>query len=185
MITNKSYGVFYGNKYPWIIEVPTRNQFVNKSLSNIEFWMDSLRYHNDFDYAINTKLGIDSAWVYNNTSNSGRLSLTPREINNRFQATKYPSVIPGGTQILSTYNEGKWSFNDFYDRVSKLNSNLPHWNYDKNSIHKTPNSKALSFNQRWQDRVKGDWFLIRLEGGSDTRFKQLFKGVVPQENIII
>lgn len=185
LITNKSYGVFYGEKHPWMIEVPTRNQFVNKSLSNIEFWMDSLRYHNDFDYAINTKLGIDSAWVYNNTSNSGRLSLIPREINNRFQATKYPSVIPGGTQILSTYNEGKWSFNDFYDRVSKLNSNLPHWNYDKNSIHKTPNSKALSFNQRWQDRVKGDWFLIRLEGGSDTRFKQLFKGVVPQENILI
>lgn len=43
-------------------------------------------------------LGIDLSMVYNNTSNSGRLSLIPREINNRFQATKYPSIIPGGTR---------------------------------------------------------------------------------------
>ena len=185
LLTNKSYGVFNGKKYGWALEVPTKEQMVQKSLSNIEFWMDSIRYHNNFDYALNTKLGLDRAMIYNHSNSSGYLNLITREPNNRYQASQYPKVTKNGVDILVTYDEGKWSFNDFFNRAQAVNNNVPLWNYDKNAIDKVPNPKAITYTQRWLDRLRGDWFLLRLEGGKDSRFKQMFKWINPHDNIII
>lgn len=185
LLTNKSYGVFNGVKYGWKVEVPTKQQYTQKMLTNVEYWIDSLRYHNEYDYAANTKLGIDRAMIYNNTNSSGMLNLVTKEKNNRYQITQYPKVTLTGTDILTSFDEGKWSFNDFFNRVEEVNSNLPLWNYDKNAIEKTPNPKAITYKNRWMDRIRGDWFLIRFEGGSDSRYKQMFKWVDPKDNIII
>ena len=185
LLTNKSFGVFYGKKYPWKIEVPTKEQYAQKIISNVEFWLDSIRYHNSYDYAINIKLGFDNAVIYNHTNSSGQLNLITREVNNRYQQTQYPKVANNQTDILVTYDEGKWSFNDFYNRTENVHGNVPLWNYDRNAIDKFENSRALTFRQRWLDRVRGDWFLIRFEGGSDTRFKQMFKWLVPQDNVVM
>lgn len=185
LLTNKSYGVFQGQKYPWKIEIPNRVQYTQKMMTNVEYWLDTIRYHNQYDYAINTKIGFDKATVYNNTDSSGYLNLVTKELNNRFQNTQYPKVTPTGTDILATYDEGKWSFNDFYNRAANINGNIPLWNYDKNAIDKIANPNALNYTNRWLDRIRGDWFLVRLEGGSDSRFKQIFKWVVPKDSIVI
>lgn len=184
LLTNKSFGVFYGKKYPWKIELPTKNQYIQKSLSNIEYWMDSFRYHNNYDFALNTKLGLDKALIYNNSVSSGDLNLVTKELNNRYQESQYPKFNGITSDILVSYEEGKWSFNDFYNRTANLNSNVPLWNYDINAIEKYPNIKALTHQQRWLDRLTGDWFLVRFEGGSDTRYKQVFKWLDVKENIL-
>lgn len=184
LLTNKSFGVFNGKKYSWKIEIPSKEQFTQKMLTNVEYWIDSLRYHNSYDYAINTKLGLDRAMVYNHSNSSGQLNLVTKEVNNRFQITQYPKLTPTGTDILVAYDEGKWSFNDFYNRVANVDSNVPLWIYDNTAVEKVSNPKSISYSQRWVDRLRGDWFLIRLEGGSDTRFKQMFKWVDPKDKII-
>lgn len=181
LLTNKSYGVFYGKRYPWKVEFPTKETFNQKVLTHVEFWLDSIRYHNEYDYALNTSLGMDKAIIYNNSDTTGILNLVTKEKNNRFQVTNYPKINKNSTDILASYDEGKWSFNEFYNRTANIDSNLPLWNYDKNAIEKTVNQMAIKYNQSWLNRLRGDWFLIRLEGGSDSRFKQILKWTVPGE----
>ena len=36
-LTNQSYQVFYGKLYPFVIEVPVREQYVNKILTNYQY----------------------------------------------------------------------------------------------------------------------------------------------------
>ena len=185
LLTNKSYGVFYGKKYPWKFEVATKLNWGNNILSSVEFWLDSLRYRNAYDYSFNDKLSLDKAFVYNQKSSSGCLRLIPKEKNNLYQYTQYPKVTSEGTEILVAKDEGRWSFNDFYDRLRKENSNIPLWNYDINAIDKFQNISALDYKTRWNDRLRGDWFFLRFEGGSDTRYKQIFKWLVPNREIVL
>ena len=186
LLTNKSYGVFYGKKYPWAVEIVSKEQFNQKIMSSVNYWLDSLVYHNDYDYAQNTNIGLDSAIIYNNTNNSGKLNLVRKEENNRFQYTKYPKYNNNGSSdILVSFDEGSWRFNDFYNRTINENNNVPIWKYDINAIDKILNPQAISFKRTWLDRLRGDYFLIRFEGGSDTRYKQIFKWNFNNEQIVI
>lgn len=185
LLTNKSFGVFYGKKYPWSVEIVSKEQFNQKIMSSVNYWMDSLIYHNDYDYAQNTDVGLDSAIVYNNTNNSGKLNLVRREENNRFQYTKYPQYnTNGSSDILVSYDEGSWRFNDFFNRTINENNNVPIWKYDINAIDKVINPQAISFKTNWLDRLRGDYFMVRFEGGSDTRYKQIFKWNFNKEEIV-
>lgn len=186
LLTNKSYGVFYGKKYSWSVEIVTKEQFNQKIMSSVNYWLDSMIYHNDYDYAQNTDIGLDSAIVYNNTNNSGKLNLVKRKENSRFQYTQYPKYNnDGSSDILASFDEGSWRFNDFFNRTINENNNVPIWNYDINAIDKVINPKAVSFKRTWMDRLRGDYFLIRFEGGSDTRYKQIFKWNFNNEQIVI
>lgn len=185
LLTNKSYGVFYGKRYDWGIEIPMKDSYIHKIMESVSYWLESIRYQNDYDYAVNETLGFHSAIIYNQKASSGLLNLFYREPNNRFQETKYPKINSDSTDILVSHEEGKWSFNDFFDRVKDRNNNVPLWKYDINAIEKTPNMRALSYNNRWLDRLRGDWFLIRLKGGKDSRYKQIFKWTEFENNMII
>jgi hypothetical protein len=186
LLTNKSYGVFYGKKHLWGVEIVSKEQFNQKIMSDVNYWLDSLVYHNDYDYAQNTNLGLDSAIIYNNTNNSGKLNLIRRQENNRFQYTKYPIYnTDGSSDILASYDEGSWRFNDFFNRTINENNNVPIWNYDINAIDKVINPRAISFKRTWLDRLRGDYFMVRFEGGSDTRYKQIFKWNYNNEQIVV
>lgn len=186
LLTNKSYGVFYGKKYPWSVEIATKEQFNQKIMSSANYWLDSLVYHNDYDYAQNTDVGLDSVIIYNNTNNTGKLNLVRKLENNRYQATQYPKYnTDGSSDILAAYDEGSWRINDFFNRTRNENNNVPIWNYDANAIDKFINPQAISFKRTWLDRLRGDYFMMRFEGGSDTRYKQIFKWNVNNEQIVL
>ena len=186
LLTNKSYGVFYGKKYPWTIEFVTKELFTQKIMASTQYWIDSLRYHNEYDYSQNTDVGLDRLMVYNNTNNSGVLNLIKKEENNRFQYTQYPKYNKdGSSDILAAYSEGSWRINDYFNRVINVNNNVPIWNYDITAIDKTINAKAVTFKTSWLDRLRGDYFQLRFEGGSDTRYKQIFKWNQNEEHIVV
>ena len=186
LLSNKSYGVFYGYKYPWTIEFVTTEKFSQKILSSTNYWMDSLRYHNDYDYSQNTDLGLDTLMVYNNTNNSGVLNLVKKEENNRFQYTQFPKYNKdGSSDILAAYDEGSWRVNDYFNRVINVNNNIPIWKYDSVAVDKEINIQAVTFKSSWLDRLRGDYFHLRFEGGSDTRYKQIFKWNKSDEQIVL
>lgn len=181
LLTNKSYQVFYGKKYPWMIELPVKENYVNKILVSIEYWMDTRRYHNEYDFAEKRNVGFNKSWIYNNSENTGQLNLITEIKNNLYQKTQYPKNVAGATEILVTENDKKWTFNHFYNRVRNELNNNPIWLFDKNVINKRINLPALQYNQVWKDRLRGDWFLLRLQQDGDTRFKHIFKWVLSAE----
>jgi len=47
LLTNKSFGVFYGKKYEIGLEYPIGNTYASKTLEGIEIWTEAFRYHNE------------------------------------------------------------------------------------------------------------------------------------------
>ena len=183
LLTNKSYQVFYGKRYPFTIELPIKEMFTNRVLQNVEYWFESRRYHNDYDYAENSQVGFTKAWVYNNTNNSGQLNLFLAEKNNRYQQLQFPKFHVNSMDILTTNNDKKWTFNYFFNQVKNELNNVPIWNYDVNAIDKVINEKAISYNRRMQDRLRGDWFFVRLSQDKESRFKNIFKWLSVKETL--
>ena len=85
--------------------------------------------------------------------------------------------------ILVNNEDKKWTFNYFFNQVKSDRNNLPIWNYDVNAIEKKLNMKALSYNQRMQDRLRGDWFFVRLSQDKESRYKTIFKWLSVQETL--
>ena len=183
LLTNKSYQVFYGKKYPWTIELPFKNNLINKVLESVSYWLDSRRYHNDYDFAEKRNEGFNRAWVFNNSNNSGRLDLVVERKNDLYQKTQYPKFTGRSNEILVTENDKRWSFNYFFNEVRNELNNNPIWYWDKNAINKTINLDALKYNNPWKDRLRGDWFNVILSQDKETRFKYLFKWISVKENL--
>ena len=175
LLTNKSYQVFYGKKYGWLIELPIKERYVNKTLESVNYWMDTRRYHNEYDFAEHRRVGFNKAWIYNHSNNSGLLNLVPERSNDISQRLDYPVINKYSTDILATENDHKWSFNYFFNRTKNELNNVPIWNYDINQIDKIINRKAINYNDCWNDRLRGDFFLIRFAQDKETRFKFIFK----------
>lgn len=180
LLTNKSYQVFYGKFYPWEIEVPIKNTYTNNVLHDLKIWAMSQRYHDNFDYAVWRKKSFNKLIVYNQTNNSGLLHLNYDDSMNK---SKYPLKISDTEQgIQATHFDEQLNINYFYNRVRREDNHLPIWNSDDNEILKELNPKVISFNsKRVLERLRGDWFLVRLIQDQDSRFKQSFKWMVSKE----
>lgn len=183
LLTAQSYQVFYGKKYPFMIELPVRGQYVNKILSNIQYRMESRRYHSEIDFAIRRSTGFNKAWVYNHRDNSGLLNLIPEEKNNWAQKLRYPRAENGGMSIIATEESEGWAFNDFFNRILNNENNIPQWIKDVNDIEKEVNGDAIYYNSVWKDRLRGDWFLVRYCNDDETRFKMIFRWQSNDEKI--
>lgn len=180
LLTNKSFQVFYGKYYPWEIELPIKNTYTNNILQDLKIWSISKRYHNEADYAVWRKKSFNKLVVYNQTNNSGLLHLN---YDDSYRKSKYPITISKIEQgIQATHTENQISVNYFYNRVIKESAHLPIWNWDENEINKNLNHDAISFNsKRVLERMRGDWFIVRLIQDNTSQFKQYFKWMLSSE----
>ena len=180
LLTNKSFQVFYGKKYPWIIEIPIKNNYVNNILNDLKIWSISQRYINESDFAVWRNKGFNEIIIYNQTNNSGKLEI---DYDDTAKSINYPKSVNSYTQkILGKHFDNKIYLNYFYNRVRREESHLPIWNWDDNEIHKILNPDSISFNsKKVLERLRGDWFLVRLTYDKDSRFKQYFKWTMISE----
>ena len=172
---NNSFQVFYGERYPFTIDMNYGGKYADRKLQAINYWLDTQRKHNDYDFSEHRRVGFNKAWIYNNSQNSGELNLVPAERNNMKQRLEYPKTQNGVSYILATEEGKKWNFNYFFNRVKNELNNIPIWNYDTNQINKTINPRSLNYNQKWLDRISGDWFNLRLTQDAESRYKFIFK----------
>ena len=172
---NNSFQVFYGERFPFTIDMSYGGRYKNTRLQAINYWLDTQRKHNDYDFVEHRRIGFNKAWIYNHSQNSGELNLIPAERNNLKQKLDYPKTEGGVSYILATEENKKWSFNYFYNRVKNELNNIPIWKYDINQIEKTINPSALNYHQKWLDRLSGDWFNLRLTQDLESRYKLIFK----------
>ena len=176
LLSNKSYRVFYGQKFPYIIEYPIKNEYFSKRLESFNWNAQLRRYHNEYDYAPIEENPFTSVTVYNNYENSGRL--TPIKNTGAIsQLSKYPITKSDNTQeVLISYDNYRYNLDYFYNRVSSNRNNQPIWLWDDNQINKTINSKAVSFyGKKTLERLKGNFFMVRLERDGNTNYDLDFR----------
>lgn len=184
LLTNQSYCVFYGEKYPFIIEVPIVNENANKVLESVKLEVEGKRYQNQWDFAQMKDVGFNQAIIYNNTNNSGMLNLKQRK--SLKDHARYPITNNNNSQdILYTSQDGEHTFNYFYNRVINQDNNVPQWLNDKNRIHKTINPTAVNFGykKKLNERLRGDYFYLRLIKNDDSRYNLILKNLMFNEQL--
>lgn len=185
LLTEKSFQVFYGKKYDFELEYPDKNVYVTRKLNSVNLWTEARRYHNEYDYAVNTEITFNRAIVYNNISNSGELNLIPQK-NNIFFNRKYPKTNLDNTQdiLISNKDNFEWSFDYIFNRTKSNLNNEPNWYWDVNQIKKEINPRAVSFKgKRLLESMRGDYFLINLKYNKDSRYKLIHKLSTQDYNI--
>lgn len=115
------YSNFYGEDYPWEVElIETTGQMVN-TLRSVEYQLESYVYKGDLingcgdDRWHDLDFNFDESIIYNSEQVSGllRLELDPKE--DPINALTYPIINPADIQILYSKEEQKYRFNQFFD----------------------------------------------------------------------
>lgn len=182
LLSNKSYGVFYGKKYEIGLEYPTINNYSSKTFESVELWGEALRYHNEYDYAYHNDIFFNKINIYNNRESSGNLRLIPQKVlsDNR----KYPKTVNGFQEVLITNTNDRWNLNYIYNRVKSESLNQPLWIWDSNQIKKSINKKVVSFTgKKVLERMRGNYFLNYLGYDTDSRFELSFKWAITNEDL--
>ena len=175
LLTNRSYRVFYGEVYPWIVEMATKPTLDKKILGNVVFQVDSERFHNEYDSAYLPLIGMESMVVYNQTNNSGLVKFAEEQKNNLYQKAQYPITTANSQEVLVTKYDDYFKVNYFFNRVKNENSNVPNWIKDNVDVNKTLNYQNLGYNSPLPERMKGNWFLVRFYKTGNTNIKSIFK----------
>lgn len=176
LLTNKSYRVFYGQKFPYVFEYIEKNQYIAKRLEDLSWNAQLRRYHNEYDYAPIEANPFDAVTIYNDYENSGRL--IPNLSNGTLsQQSKYPKTNSDNTQeVLVNYDDYRYNMNYFYNRVKSNRNNQPIWIWDENQIEKMVNPKAVSFyGKPTLERMQGNYFIVRLERNGNTNYDLDFR----------
>jgi hypothetical protein len=177
-----SYQVFYGKRYPFIIEYPIQTKLTASNVSHVEYWLDVRKYYEKHNFANIYGIGFDRAYVYNDHQNSGQLNLVVQNDNDMRQSLIYPQHNATSIDILQSEIGGKYSFNYIYNLIKNEKSGLPIWLYDCAQINKQLDHRLLDYTYNLKDRLRGDYQLVRLENNQNTRFKFLFRFGVDTKN---
>jgi hypothetical protein len=170
-----SYQVFYGKLYPFIIESSLPSKASDSILESVDYWLDVRKYYNKYDYTDVYGQGFNKAFIYNNYQNSGQLNLVHQNNNDLSQAINYPKHNLDSIEILQSETNGRWSFNYFYNLIKNERAGLPIWKNDCNQIDKTLDNRLLDYANRFKDRLRGDYFLVRLQQDEESRFKMIYR----------
>ena len=170
-----SYQVFYGKLYPFTVEYPILSALSQSSISTIEYWLEARKYYNQWDFSDAFGTGFNKAIVYNATQNTGLLNLNHQKNNDLSQQVKFPKYNLASTDVLQTEIGGKWAFNYLYNIVKNEQSILPVWLNDISNVDKFLNNTLLNYKPTFKDRMRGDYFLVRLSQDIESRFKLLFR----------
>lgn len=183
LMGNKSYQVFQGRLYPFIIEAVVPNENANKFLDSISLNVEAKRYQSQWDYSQWRGIGFNKAIIYNNTQNSGVLNLVEQKTIS--DVRNYPKTNFLGTEqdILYTSKDGKHTFNYFYNRVINQQQNIPNWLWDINMVNKTINPKAVTFKgiRPILERLIGEYHIVRLINDKESRFEITLKNTINTE----
>ena len=180
LLTNKSYQVFYGKKYPFTVEYPIKSEYVTKRLGAVKLWTEAKRYANEYDFSTTPTLTFNKSMIYNNVGCSGQLLLDVQEAN-LFKVKDYPKTNQNSTQNILITNKDNYQFTYDYifNRIKYNTTNIPFLLQDKNQIEKSPNPAVVKFyGINPLKKMEGDWFLNRLTYDTDSRFSMTLKFVL-------
>jgi len=178
--TNKSYQVFGGKMYPWTIQTITKPTIDKNNLNSIEWAMDSIRYHNQYDPYYATDITFNKAVVFTQWQNSGYLELDYNDKKNLQNLLQYPVIGIQNTKIRVTNSDGIWRINTFYDIVTNRLNNIPLWLNNCANSEKHLNQTALNYQLPDLDkrRIRGEYCRVKFTNDRHSNYKMIFKWIV-------
>ncbi len=119
--TCQLYANYYGEDYPWELEIIENTGQNVMTLRSIEYQLESYIYTGDLlngcgdDRFHDLDYNFDQAIIYNSEQVSGLLKLDPHPKEDPYAMIQYPQVGFNDIRILYSKEEQKFRFNQFYD----------------------------------------------------------------------
>jgi len=175
-VTNKSFQTYYGKKYPFIIESVTKNKLDQEILEDVSFYLDVVKYVNDYDFYFKPNKSFNKAVIYNRLQNSGLLELI-NKTNDIREATLYPIKLNDRRKILINHKEELHSFNQFEDLAKP---ETPIWLNNCNNVDKELNISAFSYKDSnvGIKKIRSNQTKIRLINDIETKYQYIYKGII-------
>ena len=155
-----SYCNFYGEDYPFEVEMSVHTSNVVNTLRNVEYYMEAYKYaENCYDRFHDLDFNFDESIIYNSEQVSGLLKLNLMPKNNLDQMLDYPQVNANSIDILYSKEEQKYRFNQFWDITDdrgEFNSFATRtvFNTEPNGYIRNLNSNNLNYNKPQIERKK-------------------------------
>jgi len=175
-LTNKSYQVYYGKIYPFIIELLSEPMLLNGVLNSVQYDCDVIRYHNLYDTVYLRNITFNKALIYNDRQCSGPLELIVKNEEDLFASIQYPKVENNKIKILVTNRDNKWRFNQFFDTVKSQTNNVPFIKNECSNVNKVLNTSSLNYYKSdvYKQPIAGRQTRIRLENDKYSNYKFIF-----------
>lgn len=173
LLTNRSYQVFYGKKYPFLIEYMLKREYGDILLKTVGFEMEVMRYSNEYDVAQIEDKPFNKMWIYSPLTNSGELRLVPNT-GQLSQISKYPITAKDGSsqEILVTKIGTEYTTNYFYNRMLSHKTNQSQWFWDRNQINKEINKDIVKFSGKTTlEMMRSKVFTVRLQQDLESRLR--------------
>lgn len=170
-----SYQVFYGKKYPFIIEYPYKTQANNSFVDTVSFYLEVKKYYDYYNSANIFEKGFNKSYIYNNFQHSGLLNLISEKGSDMRQWLQYPKYNTESIDVLQSQIEGVWSFNYILNHIKNDRSGMPMFVNDNVAVNKEINNLNMDYKKSWKDRLRGDYFLVRHIQDDFTQYKMLFR----------
>jgi len=175
-VTNKSYQVYFGTLYPFIIEYITNQSVTNNELTSVEYSCEAIRHHNEYDSFYNRLVTFNKAIIYNERQCSGLLELVPRDENDMRQIVNFPEYKPDRTRVLVTNSENIWKFNNFNNLVNSDINNVPLFLHNCTNDYKELNPSAFNYykNDLSRGRIRNKQCKVRLINDIHSNYHFMF-----------
>lgn len=185
LLTNRSYQVFYGKKYPFLVEYMLKREYGEILLKTVGFEMDVTRYHNEYDTAQIDDKPFNKMWIYSPFTNSGELRLVPNT-GQLSLISKYPITAKDGSyqEVLTTKVHNEYTTNYFYNRMLSNKTNQNVWVWDRNQIDKKINTDIVKFSgKNVLEPMRSNVFTVRLEQSIETRLRYTIQMLSSKVNL--
>jgi len=151
LLTNKSYQIFYGKKFPFKVQILSKTA-ETKVLNSIEFGTDVIRYYNEFDREYKYEITFNKAFITSDYQCTGNLNLVAYNNDDLSFEMGYPKIGSNATDILVMNSNYVWKFNEFTDLIKNRGYSIPHIIKNcANSDHEV-NAKAMAYRKVDIDR---------------------------------
>lgn len=178
-LTNKSYQVYYGKLHPFIVDVRASPSIQNKKVIAVEYYLDVVRFHREFDKTYVKDKGFNKAVISNRYQTTGLLFLKPNDKSLLHQFLEYPKPTLNGTEILVNKYKNGYQFNDLLNKAKNDENNLPIWISSCNNVEKFVNLAAVNTldNKINNKYIEGQELEVRLINDEASNKKIIFKGL--------
>lgn len=178
-LTNKSYQVYYGKLHPFIVDVKNASSIKNKKVNSVEYYLDVIRFHREFDKTYIKDKGFNKAVVSNRFQTTGMLFLKPNDKSQLHNFLNYPNPTLTGTEILVNSYKNGFQFNDILNKAKNDENNLPIWISSCNNVDKFVNLSAINtLDNRINNKyIEGQELEVRLINDEESNKKIIFKGL--------
>lgn len=176
LLTNRSYQVFYGKRYPFTVEYQLKQSAGNIVLNSLMYQAEAIRYSNEYDYSVADSTIFNKLWIHSMNTNSGELRLV-KNTGSLSLISKYPktAVDDSYQEILVSKHHNDYTINYFYNRIHKNFTHNPPWKWDFNQIEKTINQEAVKFRgKNILEVLRSKVPTIRLTQDEESRFRYIF-----------